>query len=238
MNKNALHLFFSEELYKGKITARRLESILKTIGFTVITFPKEDPGSVKLLSAYHLAEKARILDCFAYQLRDDKYIFIQKELSDRDRIPLFLHELGHICYDHLIKPDGAFDTNVFKELQAHTFCLTVLFLNRVIRFFRPIVICLFVALLFFVVPTDDPTFGRPVSSEPAQVTAQTDPQDPKEEIISSDPLMQEIVYWSPGGEVYHLDPNCQHLINAIEIQSGTPTDCNKKRCCYSCQKKN
>lgn len=60
------------------------------------------------------------------------------------------------------------------------------------------------------------------------------------------PLIPEILsdgntyYWSAGGEVYHLSPDCPHLKNAANISSGELGEAQqngRKRLCLDCEKK-
>lgn len=47
-------------------------------------------------------------------------------------------------------------------------------------------------------------------------------------------------YWSAGGEVYHLSPDCPHLKNAAQIVSGELGEAQRngrKRLCLDCEKK-
>ena len=47
-------------------------------------------------------------------------------------------------------------------------------------------------------------------------------------------------YWSSGGEVYHLIPDCPHLKNAANISSGELGEAQRngrKRLCLDCEKK-
>lgn len=46
------------------------------------------------------------------------------------------------------------------------------------------------------------------------------------------------VYWTTFGTVYHLDPNCPHILNSGTIYSGTiaqATDAGRQRLCSTCQ---
>lgn len=44
----------------------------------------------------------------------------------------------------------------------------------------------------------------------------------------------QIVYWTEGGDVYHVDRNCQHIRNRTNVESGTVAESGKDRVCKTC----
>lgn len=49
--------------------------------------------------------------------------------------------------------------------------------------------------------------------------------------------VQETVYWTSNGQVYHLYGDCQALRNCADIQSGIPKDSQKSRVCCFCKQR-
>lgn len=79
------------------------------------------------------------------------------------------------------------------------------------------------------------------SSQPQTQYVSPPPQEP---VLV--PLIPEILsdgntyYWSAGGTVYHLSPDCPHLKNAAQITSGELGEAQqngRKRLCLDCEKK-
>ena len=50
----------------------------------------------------------------------------------------------------------------------------------------------------------------------------------------SDLPQGQIVYWTEGGDVYHIDRNCQHIRNRTNVESGTVAESGKDRVCKTC----
>ncbi len=64
------------------------------------------------------------------------------------------------------------------------------------------------------------------------------PTEPAELITTAAPLPGGTVYWMKSGQVYHNDPNCPYLRDAITIKHGTKRDAalaGKDRLCAACR---
>jgi hypothetical protein len=94
-------------------------------------------------------------------------------------------------------------------------------------------------------PADGFDAGRPITPEELAdisaelFTAADAPEDTPDESSDGEGVGRDpnTVYWTEGGSVYHRDPNCSHLKNAVSVKSGavlTAQMDGKERVCSSC----
>lgn len=74
----------------------------------------------------------------------------------------------------------------------------------------------------------------PVTTSNETIT--TEPPVATEQATTTSKSSGQTVYWLDGGEVYHLDRNCQHIRKYKDsvVRSGTIEESGKARACKSC----
>lgn len=207
--KNAISFFFKTKLYKGRITYQRVKEIIESYGFTLIEYDlTADDEIVEILRSFSLLGHAAAYDCFTHVVdTHHKYVFLKSGNTDKDKIYLLLHEAGHIYEEHFTSKELVHHTSTAKERRANLFSSAMLFLNHMSRTF-PCLLALAVltGILFTLIYSTD---------------------SPEED-------MPDIVYFTEGGEVYHLFEDCHHIENSNAL-SGTIEACRKHRVCETCR---
>ena len=92
-------------------------------------------------------------------------------------------------------------------------------------------------------PADRFAAGQPISREElasiSEALLATEPAEPAETNggNASESGPSGTVYWTKGGTVYHLDPDCHHLRRAAEVLHGTVREAEAaamEKACRSC----
>lgn len=202
--KKPISFFFSNKLYKGRLTYNRIEKILFQYGFTLFEFDLSVEDEItEIIQSNNLIARAEIERCFIF-IEDEqhKYVFIKSGCTEKDKIYMLLHEAGHIYQEHFATKELVHNTSAAKERQANKFSSMIVILNCICRFFIPPLLAgVLIASIFIIIPS-----------------AQNDP---------------EVVYYTQSGTVYHLFEDCYHLRNSVII-SGPLESCGKDRICSAC----
>lgn len=207
--KNSLRFFVENQFYKGKITYQRLKDIVYSYGFSLFEYDlRSNDEIIDLLHSCNLVNYAEFTGCFTY-IDDDyhKYVFIRSGETEKDKVYMLLHELGHIYNEHFTAKGLIHYTGTAKEKKANFFASVQLHLNSVFRTIPCLIILLVCTGLMF---------GN-------------------HSYKSSDKEI-EIVYYTQNGEVYHLFDDCYYLKNSTII-SGSLESCSKKRICVICEER-
>lgn len=206
--KKSISFFFSNKLYKKKLTYTRIEKILINYGFTLFEYDLSvDDEITEIIQSNNLISCAEIKSCFMF-IEDEqhKYVFIKSGCTEKDKIYMLLHEAGHIYQEHFATKELVHNTSTAKERQANRFSSMIVILNYVCRFFiPPLLASVLIASIFIIIPNTQ--------------TPQNNP---------------EVVYYTQSGTVYHLYEDCYHLRNAVII-SGAVESCGKDRVCSACE---
>ena len=76
----------------------------------------------------------------------------------------------------------------------------------------------------------------PVAVTPSEPISEAPETTAAEDSDSSQAPETGTVYWTPGGSVWHSDPNCGALKRSSEVLSGSVDDSGKSRGCKICSK--
>lgn len=103
-----------------------LERIIIDLGFTIINFdPNNTLETEKLFSKLNLDKYTKQQKCFIYSCSGIQYIFIVKTLTTNEKIPLLLHEIGHIVLKHPIECSIISTRSPEYETEANDFSCKV-----------------------------------------------------------------------------------------------------------------
>lgn len=242
MIKNIIRFISEYDLFKQQLNTDKIIRIFRDQGFSVEVFDSEDINSPdNLLSTLSLSEYAESHYCFTYYNKqlNIKIVFINSSISFRDRLFPLLHEEAHIFNEHFTTEEGLIHTtSIRQENQANIFAFTVQLINKAAKYFKNIIFISVLMLFLFTfsiliysnLPSSQHTNLNYVSDIPEETYIGTDSGGTVEEQIT--------VYWSLGGEVYHLYDNCRYFKNVLHVESGTITESKKSRCCLICERRN
>lgn len=205
--KNSIRFFVENQFYKGKITYQRLKDIVYSYGFSLFEYDlKSNDEIIDLLHSCNLVNYAEFTGCFTY-IDDDyhKYVFIRSGETEKDKVYMLLHELGHIYNEHFTAKGLIHYTGTAKEKKANFFASVQLHLNSVFR----VIPCLIILLVCIGL-----MFGN-------------------HSYKSSDKEI-EIVYYTQNGEVYHLFDDCYYLQNS-EFIIGSINSFGEDHICLACK---
>lgn len=234
MIQNIIKFIYENDLLKQKLDLNKVIGIIENQGFTIRSFSCEDITNDRSdISKLRINNYASSHECFTFIQRKIKLkqVWILEDIPTRDRLLPLLHEEAHIYNEHFSNTDGlVHTTSIRKELQANLFSYIILSINRISLYFKKSL--LIAALISTVIIAGSILFNA--------FTV----QDHGVEIVQSENTQNEFpeyegttVYWSTGGEVFHLYENCTHLRQAYNISSGSAEESDKNRCCLDCLKK-
>lgn len=224
MYKFVIKFLFEYGVLRRKNTIEDLKKIIQSQGFEIIVFdPKNFPLDNEQLSVY-----SKYHDCFTYvgPGGEGKFVFVNKNISDRDKVYLLLHEEAHIYQEHFTGMIGIVHlTDVQLENKANKFASAIFKISRFVhnlQFYCLIAIALLaLALIFHLQENNTDTHTYITDDVGSYTIADTD-----------------TVYFTEEGEVYHIYKDCYHLSNTRRILSCTLDQCCKPRCCETCLKRN
>lgn len=123
----AIKALLKSEIIRLPITSEDIKNYLIPKGWRFVAFNLDDEKSVELLNHYGLLDYAKIHKCFSYKKSVTRYVFYQKNLSEREKIQVFAHELGHIEMGHFSEsgvlgytPNGVLDDAQEEEANEFT----------------------------------------------------------------------------------------------------------------------
>lgn len=137
---------------------------------------------------------------FCYKTVYGKYIFLDYERSDEQKLMALLHEVGHILLGHL--DSGKLQNKTQNEIDANEFVKTVLCPTKADQFFGSSKKQICVSLIVIVVLVFVAAFNA-IPDDPAQSAPYSGNEN-------------EIVYITPSGDKYHT-ANCRYAEDAIPI---------------------
>ncbi|MBQ8093226.1 MAG: ImmA/IrrE family metallo-endopeptidase [Clostridia bacterium] len=94
-----------------------IKHIIKENGYDTIEYGSEQ--SLRLMDELNLREFAGG-GAFAYSSNQIHLVFVDRDLSDREKVVALAHELGHVILGHMRNP-GEKDINVTQEYEANEF---------------------------------------------------------------------------------------------------------------------
>ena len=116
----AYNLLLQYKILK-KPSLETLISIIESKGFSVILFRKEKNTDKvnELISKLHIEDSISGHNCFTYINNSLKFVFINETLSQKEKICLLCHEIGHI-FDNNINTKSEY-TKIMQEEFANEF---------------------------------------------------------------------------------------------------------------------
>lgn len=209
------------------LSSKIITDIIRSQGFAVIEFSRLDFSNTEsLLNQLGISEYAKTHDCFTYVCfeADLKYVFINRRITERDRIFPLIHEEGHIYQEHFSQKNGlVHDTDIRKELAANIFGFSILAINKISVKIRKFIIYAFFAFIFLC-----------LSLYLINHFIKINPNTIAESLPAAEPVQ---VYWTERGNYFHLYKDCAALkIYGEEIQTGLISETKKSFCCSRCKK--
>lgn len=255
----AIRKFWIEyDLYSAPLDLNRLKSIIAYQGFTLVPFGVScEPAVLQLIKTLKVENLCESQNGFTYCNGGAKLVFLRDTLNSADMLSVLLHEEGHIFFEHFFHDGNLDDTDTCHENEANAFALRILrkikkdkTVRRIksrLSWVYKLSVLLILALLFalgrtYCIPSHANTSVSAPPTDAAAVTALetacavplSDITESKASDLSPAEGNTLICYWTPGGTVYHIYPDCQHLKNSLTVLSGTQTDSKKPRCCKTC----
>ena len=83
------------------ILSEHIQEYLEAEGWEFISYSLDDEKSLKLLNKLNLLDHAKHNPGFSYCNGDTRIIFYRNDLSEKEKVIVFAHELGHIKIGHL-----------------------------------------------------------------------------------------------------------------------------------------
>lgn len=203
-------------LFRSTHKVCNIEEVIESQGFEIFRFdPREENGkTAQFLELCGCKEYSKARPSFIYISDDDeKYVFIQKNLSYDDQIRYLFHEEAHIWYNH---PNM---TGFIENSRGHQNDIANHFLLK-LRILKTITVLLIIALLtagvFFLSPKPsrnvaepDPIVDVPIIETPPQA------DEPPAQA-------EETVYITNSGDCYHRE-SCGTITLSEYITSTTRT---------------
>lgn len=88
----------------GNLDYELLKKIISDLGFIIIDFdPDNTRETERIFSSLSLDDYTKQQQCFLFKCNTVKYIFIVRSLTNSEKVPLLLHEIGHIVLNHPIE---------------------------------------------------------------------------------------------------------------------------------------
>ena len=97
---------------------KALEELIQNNGFTIIEYNKYNntPEVNELIQALKLEDKISTENSFVYVDRNIKFVFINSDLKESEKVTLLCHELGHICDKRLDAPN-----HIYSKIERESF---------------------------------------------------------------------------------------------------------------------
>jgi len=139
-----------------------LQRIIEGYQFVIIEYKKHAntksvSALIKTLGIEHLIQQR---DAFIYAKSNLKFLFINSEISDRDKCSLLRHELGHICdpdfhdsnHSKIKKEEFANEFSCYIKNPGPAFRFYLLVMKKWKWLTGIVLLCAFVFSLFFLLP--------------------------------------------------------------------------------------
>lgn len=204
-------------LTTGKITLERLIKVSRQNGYAIYFYSK----AKSLMAAYSLIRKSKTAAALSVvDENDNVLIFIDDKQSTQKQTFALAHEIGHIILHK--------KTTVSAELQeteANKFANYLLLSNYFNKFNLTVVALSILLIISILIGT-----VIHINSSKAQHNFSASKPTAKSDTVSD----TQICYFTAGGEVYHLYPDCSYIKNSKNILSSEIRNCTKDRLCTRC----
>lgn len=119
--KNAYNLLRKRKQYK-KLALDDLHKIIEDKGFKIIEYRKYNYSEELrlLINRLNIEKQIQEKDSFYYKSDNLKFIFINEDASDEDKLILLSHEIAHIFDERISEPETIY-TNAQMENYANEF---------------------------------------------------------------------------------------------------------------------
>ena len=107
----------------NKLTLSNVEKEINKLGYSVVLFNTFE-GDLEI-ERYYLEEETKKEKAFTYY-ETAKIVFVDGNLHLTDRLYLLLHELGHICLDHLEGDNISNNNKYLLDIEADNFAYSII----------------------------------------------------------------------------------------------------------------
>lgn len=238
IRKSAIEFVHKHDLNQKNLNVTNLRKIIESLDYGIVDYwvnAENEPDTIALLEETHTTQFSQYAKGFTYCSQEEKLVFICADMSADDTVEVLLHELGHIVLGHINAEETVTGTSIKKEYEA--FCFSQCVQERCRKSGRIKLIkagCIAIAAVLLVCTAA--VMFRYIAIPKQAVT-----EDGKTVIrvggIGMDTFLQPHCYWTEGGKVFHLWPDCQHLSNSSTIYVGSRERSGKDSCCKTCYKK-
>ena len=218
--------YFKHFLFRSTRKVSNIENVIRSHGFNIYRFdPHEEHGkTAQFLELCGCKEYAKHRPAFIFVSdKDEKFVFIQKQLCHDDQVRYLFHEEAHIWYNHPNVTGFVENTKGHKNEVANLF----LFRLRILKTITSLVLlsALAVGIYFFphlFTTTEVYTLETSIEVE-GTLAAPDSPQD-----------LAAMVCITKNGDCYHQQ-GCQHLIGSEIIPFPLELAKQIKAPCKTCQ---
>lgn len=106
-----------------KLTLSNVEKEINKLGYSVVSY--NTPIGDLEIERYYLEEEKKTMDAFTYY-ETAKIVFVDGNLHSTDRLYLLLHELGHICLNHLEGDNISNNNKYLLDIEADNFAYSII----------------------------------------------------------------------------------------------------------------
>ncbi len=208
-------------LTKGKLTLGRLIKVARRNGYAVYFYSKAQ----SVMVAYSLIRKSKT--AAALTVVDENgnvLIFIDDKQSVQKQTFALAHEIGHVVlHKNTTAPTEQ------QEAEANKFANYLLTSN----YFSKSNVTIFILCILLIIISIVCIFSY-INLVYSQTTVPV--SQPTGDVLPDNTISdKQICYFTAGGEVYHLYPDCSYIKNSKNISSSEIDTCGKDRLCTRCR---
>ena len=120
IKKKVVSFVRSERL--SSVTCQSLSNAVKNLGYTIIGFTRgiNDKNVETLISEFQLNDLVKTSNGFIFSSGDYRLLFVNNDLSPKEKTIVLAHEIGHIVCKH-VHSDQGIGFDVQEEYEANEF---------------------------------------------------------------------------------------------------------------------
>lgn len=210
-----------------------LEDVIAKLGYRIIKFnPVFNDKSVdEIITSLALEDAIKHNQSFTFGNKVFKCVFIRDDISDKDSIPIMLHEIGHIYMGHI--KQGLVENDVRLENEANQFAhLTSQAIEKAAKKDKiiSVLVCLMIFILMMVAIFVEIKLNHNSQAENSDflnnssITVETESPATESQIKATSSESDDDVYYiTSGGTKYHKE-FCTAIQNKTNVYQGTKED--------------